>query len=235
MQFPLSNTKTFDVEGKEWTVPASDKYCTPVISREVHNLMFALDFLRPSLGVAIQAGGNVGFYPLRLAERFRRVYTFEPEPINFKCLLENLERHHDLETHGLVIPFNAALGNKAEQMGITQNEEWNTGTYRLVQGTGTKVLTIDDMRFDSKVGLIQLDVEGYELFALQGAQDIIERDSPAIVIELNGLSRKFGHTDEDVKDWLADRGYEMITRFGRDHGFIRTRNDKEDRSNDAGS
>lgn len=33
--------------------------------------------------VIIQAGGNAGYYVMQYAKIFNRVYTFEPDPINF--------------------------------------------------------------------------------------------------------------------------------------------------------
>ena len=38
----------------------------------------------------IQAGGNCGLYPRLYANMFNWVYTFEPEPMNFYCLVQNV-------------------------------------------------------------------------------------------------------------------------------------------------
>ena len=40
--------------------------------------------------VVVQAGGNCGMQVVKFAEFFDTVYTFEPDPVNFHCLVNNL-------------------------------------------------------------------------------------------------------------------------------------------------
>src|SRR5210317_451863 len=51
------------------------------------------DFLHlvPDKRVVVQAGGACGIYPAYLAEHFSVVYTFEPNPELFRCLISNAD------------------------------------------------------------------------------------------------------------------------------------------------
>ena len=40
--------------------------------------------------IMIQAGGNCGFLLSQFVEHFDTIYTFEPDPVNFYCLNQNI-------------------------------------------------------------------------------------------------------------------------------------------------
>jgi FkbM family methyltransferase len=46
---------------------------------------------------------------------------------------------------------------------------------------------------DCKISLIHLDLEGYEFEALKGAQEIIERDKPIIVLEIDSRAVSYNN------------------------------------------
>ncbi len=48
------------------------------------------------------------------------------------------------------------------------------------------LVTLDDQRDEGPVDLIKIDVEGAELEVLEGGRDLIERDRPAVIVELLG-------------------------------------------------
>jgi hypothetical protein len=60
-----------------------------VLSRETELLEKIKPYLKNNK-VAVQAGGNCGMQVVKFAEFFENVYTFEPDPINFNCLVNNL-------------------------------------------------------------------------------------------------------------------------------------------------
>jgi hypothetical protein len=54
------------------------------------------------------------------------------------------------------------------------------------EGVEVKMVTIDSViPIDCKISLIHLDLEGYEFEAIKGAKEIIERDRPIIVLEID--------------------------------------------------
>lgn len=159
-------------------------------------------------GVAVQAGGNCGIWPKALGEKFRAVYTFEPDPMNFRCLCANAPAEN-------VFKFNAALGAVHEGVDMICRPD-NTGAHRI-NGTGAiPTLRIDDLGL-SACDLIYLDVEGYEMRALHGAEFTIFRHRPVIVIEDKGCSVPYGVALGETPQWLADRfGYRIAERLHRD-------------------
>ncbi len=83
------------------------------------------------------------------------------------------------------------------------------------------VTTIDDVcdaRGIERVRFIKADVEGFEPEVLHGAARVLERDMPALLLEIEDrhLSR-YGRTAEDVSRMLRARGYSMAT--WRDGGW----------------
>ncbi len=47
---------------------------------------------------AVQAGGNIGLWPRRLAQSFENVITFEPDAISIECLRQNVPDNVDIQT-----------------------------------------------------------------------------------------------------------------------------------------
>ena len=65
-----------------WWWPESDVRARPVITGDCDA---AIAELLPHIGgrsCIVQAGGNVGVYPIALAKHFDRVVTVEPDPEN---------------------------------------------------------------------------------------------------------------------------------------------------------
>ncbi|HEX5377488.1 MAG TPA: FkbM family methyltransferase, partial [Phenylobacterium sp.] len=63
---------------------------------------------------------------------------------------------------------------------------------------------------------IRMDVEGAELWALRGAQQIIDRDRPHVLIEIHPrmLEARFGGSAEAVAEIFRSRGYRMFALNG---------------------
>lgn len=148
---------------------------------------------------AIQAGGNVGLWPKRLAEVFARVYTFEPEPVSRACLELNVPRH--------VTVSGAALGCEPGACGI---ERRSLGSHQVTPGDAVPVVTVDSLELND-VDLLQLDIEGYEWHALMGAIETINASKPVIHLELRDFTRQYGQSDEAVRNLLASLGYRWIS------------------------
>jgi FkbM family methyltransferase len=149
---------------------------------------------------AVQAGGNVGYWPMRMAEKFNRVITFEPEPITYECLVENLDAFSNIEIR------QQALGDKFKRCSI---RKLSLGSHYIVTGDDVEMIPLDSFNL-MDLDLLQLDIEGYEFFALQGAAKTIERCKPIIHLEIRGFSNNFGINDSELIKFLNDRGYEKI-------------------------
>jgi FkbM family methyltransferase len=125
--------------------------------------------------VVVQAGGNQGMYPRLLARRFKVVYTFEPDPLNFYCLANNCQEDN-------IVKMQAALGCNPHLIKVNRQDMTNTGMHTVQPGGWIPVLRVDDLGLP-QLDCLLLDVEGYELNILKGAHETIKANRPVIVCE----------------------------------------------------
>lgn len=158
--------------------------------------------------VAVQAGGNCGIWPADLARKFRVVYTFEPDPVNFRCLCANAPAEN-------IFKFNAALGLARGTVGLDLRPT-NVGAHQVNGSGDIPTMRIDDLALNA-CDLIYLDIEGYELPALHGARETIERCRPVIVVEDKGMSERYGIKQGEVEKMICgDFRYRVVDRPNRD-------------------
>lgn len=148
---------------------------------------------------AVQAGGNVGLWPRRMAQVFSRVITFEPDDKSRECLLWNVPDS--------VMVMDEALGDAPGRCSVAHR---SLGSHRVTDGDDIAVTTIDALALDD-LDLLQLDIEGYEGVALRGASATIARCKPIIHLELrDGFGDRYGCSVADVREWLKNRGYRQV-------------------------
>jgi FkbM family methyltransferase len=202
---------------KGWVWPKKDEACwTFLTNPKRDNIPKQLSSLVSNHRVVVQAGGNAGMYPRQYEEFFDTVYTFEPDYINFYCLVRN--------TTDKTIKFQACLGNDKKTVGLSNrnhDENLNFGGFH-VQGAGMiPTVKIDDLNLPY-CDLIHLDIEGYEKEALLGSEQTIKKFSPVIVLEMVNLSQRYGTTDADIIQLLAKWGYSNSSNIRKeDFIFIR--------------
>jgi len=193
--------------------PSKDVIGKEVIGKEARAIP-KLVSLCAKKDVAVQAGGNVGLFPRELSNHFEKVVTFEPDPLNFRCLELNCNGNSKIEKH------NAGLSDAAEKRGMYR-DSLNCGAHFMVEGDEVVTTTVDSLSLDN-CDLLQLDVEGYELKALKGAETTIDKFKPVISLELKSLGKKYGTNDQDVIDWLSSKNYKQVDSMGKDKIFVHT-------------
>lgn len=165
--------------------------------------------------VAVQAGGFTGIYPKLLSQMFEEVYTFEPSSLNFHCLVNNCQTEN-------VHKFNGVLGDVNRLISIGGGLDVNPGMFRVVEAGNVPTIPqfrIDDLKLNA-CDLIQLDIEGRELYALAGAEETISKFKPVICCEvhlspyvaekiLNYLS-KWNYTQVESLDYAGDKLYKVV-------------------------
>jgi len=175
-----------------YVMPSGDTHFTPFL----HNGRYQEEARQTAYryiekwGMALDIGGHVGFWANDLAKHFETVHSFEPNPDTFKCLIQNKA--------GNVTAHEVGLGNVDEVKflthpdGIGCMEPINSGGWEIDGNEGIGTYQIDVRRLDSfsfEPDFIKIDVQGYELNVLQGAQETISRYRPVILVELvsNGV------------------------------------------------
>lgn len=199
--------------GEFWW-PDGDTHTCMVIPQEVLRLPQYLELV-PKRRTVIQAGGNVGVYPLALSKIFERVVSFEPDPDNWECFLANFDGK-DVES--CVVAENKALADTRKTVGTyrMERERGNYGATQIKDGGDIEAITIDAYGF-TDVDFLFLDIEGYEYPALLGAKDTIAATHPTISLELKNLGLTYGYPDRMCDEFLTERGYKLANRIGRDY------------------
>lgn len=190
-----------------WTVPAVDEHLHVAVGQEVWKVDHVCREL-PHKRSCVQAGGAVGHFADRLADYFANVYTFEPEPVNFRCLTKNVGHKAN------VILAQAALGEKQGRVGL-KGDPKNAGAWEVTNAGVIPMLTIDSLGLPD-CDLIYLDIEGYEIEALKGAVETINRCRPHIVVEDKALR---GTKPGAIGEWLVGFDYAERDKMMRDVWF----------------
>lgn len=151
--------------------------------------------------VVITAGTNCGLYTRFYAQKFKHVYAFEPEPLAFFCMTNNCQYDN-------VVKLNAALGHGHGIVGIHRatpgGDDINVGMNVIQAPTDEfkiPMVTIDSLGLDA-CDLIQLDVEGFEQYAIAGAANTIKKFKPVIIAE-----RFVKPEDQKI---MSDLGYSLV-------------------------
>ena len=140
--------------------------------------------------VFVDVGANIGAFTIPLAKKVTdtgKVVSFEPLPKLIHQVEKSLARN-ELSNVSLI---NKACGAEVGTQDLYVQAE-NIGGSSLIKKTagGEKisltVTTLDkELAALEKIDLIKIDVEGYELEVLQGAECTLRKHHPALVIEFS--------------------------------------------------
>jgi len=163
-------------------------------------------------GVAVQAGGNCGWLTREISKQFDYTYTCEPHYTSFICLCLNVPGPN-------VFKMQCCLGQFHALVDISSSPDFPDASAGYVAGGGRiPMITIDSLNLTS-CDLIQLDLEGFEYFALKGAKSTIEKYRPLICIEIC-WNERFGVTNEQIKEFVMDElGYSYVHNVNDDYIF----------------
>jgi len=147
----------------------------------------------------IDIGANVGVYSLYASTRGVKVYSFEPEALNFSCLNLNI---FDNKLNKQILAFPIAISDKSDlsvfnlsklSFGSSGhsfdrkiNESGSTFDSSFQQGSIS--CTIDDVvkKFNFTPNYIKIDTDGNELKVIKGMNDTLKlKELNSICIELN--------------------------------------------------
>lgn len=182
-------------------------------------------------GLIIEVGANIGAHTVALAaEAHRRqqaMQVFEPQPVIFQNLCANLSANGFEHVRAWpfacgakpgIVHFNnpnyRATGNFG---GISMQTEATGGTTRV------SCVALDDMLGGEIVSLIKIDVEGFELSVLQGAEQTLTHSRPMLYVENDRVDRS-----QALIEWLWSKQYRLwwhvTPLFNPDNFFGRSDN-----------
>jgi FkbM family methyltransferase len=177
---------------------------------------FLLQNILEENDIVVDAGANIGFYTLLMAQKVKtgKIFGFEPVPKNFATLKHNIsssphQHKVSLQNNGLWHEKNLL------QFSLDKSMEDNIGSFtagkveNALQRESCAVFPLDEFcQSFSKLDFIKMDIEGAELSALRGAQKTIERLRPQFMIEINRKAcERFGYSPDEIFLFFKKLGY----------------------------
>ena len=129
------------------------------------------------------------------------VYAFELLENNYAEMLIDLELNHSK-----IKPFNIAVGD-GKNLSYTVKGDMAINEYSW---NFTETVRLDDLvfgKFNIKPNILKIDVEGFEYDVLKGAEEVLKRYSPRIIIETHSAKLR-----EKCHEFLSEKGYLLINQ-----------------------
>ena len=156
------------------------------------------------LHTIIDIGAWWGPWTLYWQPYANRIEVFEPN-IKMLPLLEN-----NISNFKNCVLHKTALGSK--KCKVSRGYESHSGTNHVTDFDGdVDVNTLDSYNF-SDVDVIKIDVEGFEIEVLKGAEKTIKSCKPLIQIEGNSSGKRYGVSKKDMAELLASWGMTRIEK-----------------------
>ena len=171
-----------------------------------------LDEFIPNNALILDVGANIGnetlYWLLQSPKKARFVYSFEALEMPYNILRRNIEING---LQGKVAPLNFALGNKDTRARIEKFKMKNYAKTKLVEDANGeyKVKRIDDLRLKQKVDVIKVSMSGMEFEALDGAENLIDRDRPVVFVKMEDENKV------KVDDLMKDFEYKLAKQIGK--------------------
>lgn len=178
----------------------------------------------------LDVGASAGSYSL-LAIRHPglKVLAFEPNPEVFAILRKNIALN-GLQDRVKPVPYALFDKNGVMQLKIPANpaisgmacvgQPKRFRNWRAINVKARKLDGLVDMLESSgflPIDLMKIDTEGAELHVLRGAQSLIKRFRPGILLEYTPKNtQQFGYKPQAIKDLLTSWGYRNFRKFGVD-------------------
>src|SRR6266568_8975845 len=170
--------------------------------------------------VVVDAGANIGIYSEFLSRCVGLngvVHSFEPSPDNFKQLRSATRKLANVRLS------QAAVGERTAKSELYLSDKLNVDhrTY-MPDGDSRRTLAIEMVALDDyfepgkRVDLIKIDIQGYELHALRGAQRVLKKN-PEIQLLLEFWPYALEQAGTHWKQLT-----EMLQGLGMDVAFVRS-------------
>ncbi|MDR2452924.1 MAG: FkbM family methyltransferase, partial [Candidatus Accumulibacter sp.] len=184
-------------------------------------------------GRVVEVGANMGSHTVGLAKaaaaKGEEMMVFEPQPVVFQNLCANLALNGLRNVRAW--PF--ACGDETGMVSFPEQDYGRPGNFGGVamshaqEGPGriaAPCVRLDDFLGEGAVALIKIDVEGFELAVLRGADETLRRWRPVLYVENDRVNES-----KALIEWLWSRGYRLFWHvsplFNPDNLFGKSAND----------
>ena len=195
--------------------------------------------------VVVDLGANIGYFTLlaaKLVGKKGKVYAFEPEPRNYQYLIRNIQ----LNGYDNVVALQKAVADKPGKIKLFICP-YDTGHHTIQKYDGIQAyrpdfvdekkefVEVDQVCLDdffknitTKINVIKMDVEGAEMLALAGMEQLIRENKnlimlieffPLLIKEMGQSPEKFARRlleDFHFKMYVVEHDYSMRDRVSRE-------------------
>lgn len=179
-----------------------------------HDLKILFQLLQAG-DTVIDIGANVGSHCIPIAKQLdavTQVHAFEPHPRVFGYLQTNAQ----LNRLPNLLLYNYALGETEGEVCFTDLFADDLNRVVREQPQDAPTLRVPMRPLDSfecahqPITLIKLDVEGYELFVLRGAEQALANASLLYFEVCDAHTKQYGYTVRDLAAFLQARSWQLF-------------------------
>ena len=176
-------------------------------------------FIEPGTD-SIDVGVYRGVYSYEMSKYSKNVHSFEPNPIIFEYINKNLKK-----IINNIFLYNYALSNKNQVIDLKvpiRNEKYNRENFEEFYELGRATIhqentfkryekfqitskKIDEFNFKNNISFIKIDVEGHELEVIKGGEEIISKNKPILLVEIE--ERYSQNKVSDTINYINKLGY----------------------------
>ena len=185
------------------------------LKNDFHEINVLKNIITPGSYV-LDIGANIGFYAKILSGfvgENGKVFCFEPDSTNFNYLKKNVQHLKNIRL------FNNAVSDKKDVIKVYKSKLLNVDhrTYPVNNYDSIEeinALSIDDLLNENsitKVDVIKIDIQGYELFAFKGMLNLLKTSSSIkLVAEYwpHGFKRA-GYSAIELFDFFEALGFKF--------------------------
>jgi len=134
--------------------------------------------LKPGM-TFVDIGANIGYYSILASKcvgENGKVFCFEPAPSNFSFLQKNIEANSAKN----IVAIQKAVSDQKGTLHLFMDEHLSGGHQIFNSGIKSKSVEVETISVDeffqnenSKIDLLKIDIEGAEMFALQGMKQTL--------------------------------------------------------------
>lgn len=180
--------KSVRIGNRDYDIAYDDAYGETLAETFEPELSETLLAAAPADCVALDIGANLGLTALLLSQVAAVVHAFEAVPSTQAILGQNLA---SAATQNVIVhPF--GLGDAEATIVMVRDTNNRSGAFvgggALPEGHAeerAEIRTLDSVEIEPGALFIKIDVEGFELQVLRGAQRLLRDRAPVVVLEMN--------------------------------------------------
>ena len=199
-----------------------------LVKNEFDDLEFLYEKLKTEPKIIFDGGANVGFVSYQFFKKFKnsKIYAFEPNPSVFKTLTTSLK-----DMKNVILPFNLGISDKKGELEFYKNS--NTGTSSFLEPNdfhsshlarkytkiNVPVISISEFCLENNIpsiDILKLDIEGFELKALQGCEEMLITEKIDFIFAEVNLIPTYSHQclKEELITYLRTFDYYPYNFYG---------------------